>query len=112
MADKSQRVAELRQALRGPDRVLALAAVGSLTLYEKQQLFPEWIHLARSGHGPFQIAWNVILALPRDWVLDRIAVEVNAILANEEEDDYWMFLQLYKQPEIRSITVSLLETQN
>jgi hypothetical protein len=37
------------------------------------------------------------LALPREWVLSHIEQEVNLILQKEEEDDYWMFLQLYER---------------
>lgn len=85
----------LRQALHGTDRIVALRAVPSLTVDEKKTLLPEWVHLARAVHSPFQLAWAVLESLPREWVLQNIEKEVDAILKNEEEDDYWMFLQLY-----------------
>ena len=90
-----ERIRTLKALLRGPDREVALKQIASLTLDEKEQLFPEWIHLARAAHSPFQVAWDAIESLPRDWVLRNIEKEVDAILANEEETDYWMFLQLY-----------------
>ena len=62
---------------------------------EKKALFPEWVDLARAAHSPFQIAWSIIESLPRAWVLQNIEKEVDAILASEDETDYWMFLQLY-----------------
>jgi hypothetical protein len=31
------------------------------------------------------------------WFFERIEKEVDAILADEVEDDYWMFLQLYRK---------------
>jgi hypothetical protein len=40
-----------------------------LTLEEKQELFSEWINLARCAHSPFEVALNVILSLPRGLVL-------------------------------------------
>ncbi len=85
----------LRQALRGKNRSLALQATPSLSMEEKLALFPEWIDLARLAHSPFHIAWGVIESLPREWVVRNIEKPVDAILQDEEETDYWMFLQLY-----------------
>jgi hypothetical protein len=95
LAQTADRVAVLQEALRGSDRNTALSLVNSLDKSELIQLFPEWVHLARCAHSPFEPVWRVILSLPRDWVLAHIEREVDAILKNEEEDDYWMFLQLY-----------------
>lgn len=90
-----ERIKTLKVLLRGPNRETALDGASSLTMDEKKQLLPEWINLARAAHSPFQIAWKVIESLPREWVLANIEKEVDAILKNEEETDYWMFLQLY-----------------
>ena len=89
------KVQVLRKALRSKDRVLALQAIPSLSTGEKVELFPEWIDLARSAHSPFQAAWSVIESLPRAWILENIEKEVDPILRNDDETDYWMFLQLY-----------------
>jgi hypothetical protein len=91
----SDKINVLRHALRGKDRALALQVVPSLSVAEKQALFEEWVHLARAAHAPFQIAWNIIGSLPREWVLQNIEREVDALLKTDEETDYWMFLQLY-----------------
>ena len=85
----------LRRALRGRDRSLALQVIPSLSMDEKKALLPEWVHLARAAHSPFQFAWNVIESLPREWVLQNLAREVDEILRDEVDTDYWMFLQLY-----------------
>jgi hypothetical protein len=77
-----------------------------LTTDELKELFSEWVHLARCAHSPFKPAWDVILSLPRDWVLQHIEPEVDAILRAEEEDDYWMFLQLYERLD-RDLTLKL-----
>lgn len=95
LANSSDKVEVLRKALRGNDRTLALRAVPSLSVDEKKALMPEWVNLARAAHSPFHIAWNVIESLPREWVMQNIEKEVDAILANDEETDYWLFLQLY-----------------
>jgi hypothetical protein len=106
LADKAERVELLRKALRGKDRDVALAVAPSLTTDELKQLFSEWVNLARCAHSPFKPAWDVILSLPREWVLQHIEPEVDAILRDEEEDDYWMFLQLYERLD-RDLTLQL-----
>jgi hypothetical protein len=93
----ADKVEVLRQALHSKDRLLALQAIHSLSEEERKALLPEWVNLARSVHGPFQVAWNIIQALPRDWMLQHIENCVDAILQAEIEDDYWMFLQLYSR---------------
>jgi hypothetical protein len=95
LTNSSDKVEVLRKAMSGKDRTIALQAVSSLTVDEKLALFPEWINLARAAHSPFEIAWNVIESLPREWVIANIEKQVDAILQEEEETDYWMFLQLY-----------------
>jgi hypothetical protein len=95
LQDVTDRVPIFRKALRGSDRDTALRLLDQLSEEERKELFPEWIHLARAAHSPFQHAWKVLLELPRAWVLARIEPAVDAILVNEEEDDYWMFLQLF-----------------
>lgn len=97
VTSRSDKIKVLRKALRGNDRHLALRTVPLLTVAEKKALLPEWVDLARAAHGPYQIAWNVIESLPRQWVLKRIEKQVNAILASDVETDYWMFLQLFSK---------------
>ena len=93
--DSVAKIEALRATLRSKERNLALRTVPSLSVEERKTMFSEWIHLARCAHSPFHIAWNVLESLPRDWVVANIEKEVDAILRNEEETDYWMFLQLY-----------------
>jgi hypothetical protein len=93
------RVPLLGKALRTPgmERSTALRILPYLSQSERLELFPDLMHAARSAHGPVQAVWDALLALPRDWVLAHVEAEVDAILRDEEEDDYWMFLQLYHQ---------------
>ena len=95
LSQSTEKIDVLRKALRGNDRALAIQVVPSLSVDEKQSLFAEWVNLARGAHSPFMIAWRIIESLPREWVLQHIETEADAILQAEEETDYWMFLQLY-----------------
>lgn len=104
LAGSADKLDVLRQALRGKDRFLALQVAPSLSADDKKALFAEWVNLARAAHSPFQIAWTIIESLPRAWVLQNIEAEVDAILAAEEETDYWMFLQLYARLDNRLTT--------
>lgn len=91
------RVGLFRELLGGRDALLALPLCLLLPVAERQQLFPEIVRLARSVHGPYNLAWELILALPRHWVVEHVEPIVEGILQDEEEHDYWMFLNLYKQ---------------
>jgi len=93
------RVALVCQALRipGRNRMTALALLQKMTVDEQQRLFPELIQVARAAHGPVGAVREIIRSLPRKWVLAHIEPEVEAILANEAYDDYWMFLEFYQQ---------------
>ena len=96
------RVALIRQALRTPggDRMTALTLLKGMALDEQQRLFPELIQAARAVHGPVAAVREIIRSLPRDWVLAHIEPEAEAVLADEAYDDYWMFLELYKQLDV------------
>lgn len=61
---------------------------------EQKQLFPELIQLARAAHSPLAVVRQIIASLPREWVLGRIAAEVERIIGGEQYDDYWMLLEL------------------
>ena len=95
------RVGVIRYGLKhqrgGHERGLVFHLLRGASPAQLQELFPELIQLARAAHGPIQRVWELILSLPRDWVLNRIECEVNPILAGEEYDDYWMFLELYER---------------
>jgi hypothetical protein len=94
------RVALIRRALKlpgGNNRAAAVALLRKMPPQEQQLLFPELIQLARSAHGSIGAVREIILSLPREWVLQRIDAEVEPILRNEEYDDYWMFLELYEK---------------
>jgi hypothetical protein len=108
-AEGTDRVALLRKGLglpRGENRATALDLLKRMNASEQMQLFPELIRLARAAHGPVETIREIILGLPRDWVLASIEQQVNPLLNDEEYDDYWMFLELYEQLD-RNLTLNL-----
>jgi len=103
------RVALVRRGLflpRGESRATAIELLRRMTVSEQLQLFPELINLARAAHGPVGAIRDLILGLPREWVLANIEREVEPLLKNEEYDDYWMFLELYELLD-RGLTIKL-----
>src|SRR5437660_1291660 len=98
-AEGVQRVPWVRKGLHsgGIDRATALTVLPYMSVAERLELFSDLVDVARAAHGPVDAVWKLILSLPRDWVLAHIEQEVEPILRGEEEDDYWMFLQLYAQ---------------
>ncbi len=92
------RVGLVRRALQlpgGANRMAAVALLKRMPAAEQQQLFPELTRLARSAHGPVGAVREVLLSLPRPWVLERIDAEVEPVL--REYDDFWMVLELYQR---------------
>jgi hypothetical protein len=97
MAEGVDRVPLVREGLHSRDRHTALSVVPSLSLAERLELFPDLVDVARAAHGPVGAVRDMILRLPQDWVLAHVEEVVEAILRNEEYDDYWMFLELYEK---------------
>ena len=93
---RTDRIEKLRESLRGKDRFAALSVARSLSDGEKQQLFPEWVYLASWGHGAIQSVRDLILALPREWVIANIHSEAEPYLANGTYEEYRRFLELYQ----------------
>lgn len=89
------RVAILRRALRGQDRQVGLFLARSVPLEEKLALFPEWILLASFVHGALDVVREIILSLPRDWVVARIEDVAEPFLAEGDSIEYFRFLELY-----------------
>ncbi len=78
-------------------RVTALGVVSLLTIKEKKELFNDLLSLASFGHGLTHKAQELILSLPRDWVLDNIEHAVEPFLQYNNYEEYQRFLELYSQ---------------
>jgi len=97
LANDVDRVAVLKQALRSKDRTTAVYVLPRLPLPELQELFDELIFLTSFSHGAVQVVRDVILSLPREWVLDRIEDAAEPLLVNGTYDEYRRFLELYME---------------
>jgi shikimate kinase len=89
------RVALIRQAVRMRDNTpIALNVACLLKEDEHKQLFDLWVAGA-SYHKSVHIYRKFILALPRDWVLERIEAEAEPLLLNGDLEEYRRFLELF-----------------
>jgi hypothetical protein len=89
------RVELLRHALRSSERTTALALARYLSLEDRQNLFAEWVFLASFAHGSVQVARDMILSLPRDFVLANVEQVAEPLLADGTYDEYRRLLELY-----------------
>jgi hypothetical protein len=106
MSEGVDRVPEVQKAIRGTDRMTALTVLPYLSLTERKCLFPELVFLASWAHGAVQVARDMILSLPRDWVLANIEREAEPHLQDGTYDEYRRFLELYQLLD-RDLTIKL-----
>ena len=95
LSEGVDRVALLREALRGRDRLTALQVAEDLNTAERLALFDELIFLVSFSHGALPRVRNLILSLPRDWVLANIEEKAEPLLRDGSYDEYRRFLELY-----------------
>lgn len=79
----------------GIDRQVSLTIFEQLSLQERQSLFPELVELASFSHGAIQKVRDLIIALPKTWVIDRIEGISEPLLTQGAYDEYRRFLELY-----------------
>lgn len=90
----------------GADRMTALTIVERLPISERQQLFDTLVFLASFSSGLVQCVRDIILSLPRDWVLARIEQAAEPLLSDGTYDEYRRFLELYELLD-RGLTLKL-----
>lgn len=95
LSDGVDRVALMRAALRGPDRLTALYVAPHLDKRELAELFDELVSLASFSHGGVQAARDLIASLPRDWVLANVERAAEPLLREGDEDEYRRLLELF-----------------
>ncbi len=99
-SDGVNRVPSMRRGLRGGTGGMGQAAAirffPYLTLAERKELFPDLVILASVGHGSIQAVRDLILSLPRDWVIERIEREAEPLLQQGDYEEYRRFLELYE----------------
>jgi hypothetical protein len=92
----------MKIALMGKDRIIAIHLLQYLSQSEHLQLFDELVYLSSFSHGSIEAVRQVILAMPRDWVLENIEQTTEPLLKNGTYDEYRRLLELYLEldPEI------------
>jgi len=93
LSEGVDRVGIVRELMR-EDRVVALKIAEYLNESEHKQLFDLWVGGA-SHHKYVQVYRKFILALPRDWVLERVEAVAEPYLINGDMEEFRRYLELY-----------------
>jgi hypothetical protein len=91
------RVSILKKALTGKDRFSAMHIVPYLKQSEQLQLFNELIFLSSFSHGAVETVRKIILAMPKEWVINNIELIAEPIIENGSYDEYRRLLELYTE---------------
>jgi hypothetical protein len=98
MREATDRVEVLRRALRGTvvERLAALGASHRMAVDERKAIFPDLLELCTSQKFGCS-AQDIVLGLPRDWVIDNIEAAARPLLDQADNIDYLMLLSLYER---------------
>jgi len=89
-------VATLRRALDVPEeRTLALETAALLPIEQRQSLFFDLLAYASYCHGATALSRDLILSLPREWILQHIENAAEPILQAGGYEEYQALLDLY-----------------
>jgi len=108
-SESIDRIAIMREALKGEDKHAAIYILAHLGIEDHKLLFKELVFLASYAHGAIQAIRNIILSLPRDWVLGHIEEAAEPLLRSDGDDiddTYRRLLELYSQLD-RSLALKL-----
>jgi hypothetical protein len=90
------RIAVLKKALQNPsERGTALRLLEYLDVEERQILFNDLVDLASVSHSDIALVRQVILSLPKDWLLANIEASAEPLLENGTYEEYRRLLELY-----------------
>jgi hypothetical protein len=85
-----------KEALDDPhQRVTALGIVKLLTVEERQVLLPDVLPLACTIHGQTEFARELVLGLPRQWLIDHIEQAAAPLLGFDDYEEYSGVFQIY-----------------
>jgi hypothetical protein len=73
----------------------AFRVIALFTTEEKEQLFNELIGAASTGHSDIEIVREIILSMPKEWLLANIEKSSEPFLSNDSYEEYRRFLELY-----------------
>ncbi|MEG5137769.1 MULTISPECIES: hypothetical protein [unclassified Microcoleus] len=66
-----------------------------LKIEERQLLFDDLIDLASVSHSDIELCRQVILALPKSWLIENIETSTAKIMENGTDEEYRRLLELY-----------------
>ena len=92
--DESARLAFLREQYNG-NRNLVLFVLQYLPQEELKKVLPFLLEHARSVHGHLHKVREIILTIPKEWLVDHIEAAADPLLESATYDDYRRFLELY-----------------
>ena len=79
----------IKQALNSPsDRYSALQLLLYLDFQRRLPFFDDLVSLASVDHSDMELVWNVILSLPKDFLLANIEKSAETVLSNATQDAY------------------------
>jgi hypothetical protein len=79
----------LRKALKNINhRIVALEIAEILDQEKKKQLLIDLLPIACYPKGDSYLAWNIILSLPKNWLIENIEVASEPLLQNGSSTDY------------------------
>jgi len=83
------------ESLRSPsERYIALSLAESFTPDELKSMFGTLVFTASWAHPHTQTARELVLKIPRQWVLDHIEPVMEPILATDDPDEFRRMLEL------------------
>ena len=92
----TDKVSVIQKALRDPvQRGTALRYLPYMTIEERQQLFDDLLYLASVGHADIALCRQIILSLPKEWVVSNIESCAEPLLAKGTDEEYRRLLELY-----------------
>lgn len=96
-----ERITLMRNALRGADKNTAIYMLNYLDVSELKALFNDIVFLASFSHGGIKTIRQVILAMPRKWVLEKIRESAEPLLKVGTHEEYRRFLELYMELDLQ-----------
>lgn len=96
LADPAPVVELVRSALNRPsERSLAIDVTRHLSEDDQKKLFPDLLALSCYAHGLSDEAADILMSMPRDWVIHNIETHEEAILRNATYEEYRMLIRIY-----------------
>lgn len=96
LATDRRKVVELtNESLLKPDeRYVALSVAQSFTSDELKSIFKNLVSTASWAHAHTQTARDLVLKIPRDWVLQNIQPVIDPILQTNDPDEFRRMMEL------------------